>query len=509
MGSSAAAPAVEPTVPRWQPHDFAFPSKAVPDNPFRVSFTATVTQPDGKSWKTLGYYDGGGVWKLRVAPHLEGSWSLVTHSAVADLDGRRAAFVCVKNPNPRVHGGLRIDREHPRHFIWEDGQRFFLLGYECDWLWALDLQRPDAKATHAFLDGLAAHGFNYVILNAYAHDTSWRKGKTGDDDYGPPPLYAWAGTNEQPDHSRFNLDYWRHYDRVMQALSERGMIAHVMIKVYNKQVHWPAAGGFDDDQYFRWLVARYAAYPNVVWDFSKEAHNEKDLDYKRGRLRLLRGHDPYRRLLTVHDDNAAYDKGAYNELLDYRSDQQHSSWRQTLLAQRQQRTWPVVNVEFGYEHGPKGPADKTYRVAQPPEEVCRRAWEICLAGGHVVYYYTNTAWDVLRPQETPPGYAYFRNLRRFFEATGYWRLEPAEGVVSDGYCLADPGREYVVFLNRAKPLTLQLEKVAAPLPAQWYHPFTGKRAAAGRLGNGAAALQPPPDWGDGPVALHVGAAPSK
>ena len=80
----------------------------------------------------------------------------------------------------------------------------------------------------------------------------------------------------------------------------------------------------------------------------------------------------------------------------------------------------------------------TYRVAQAPEEVCRRAWEVCLAGGYGAYYYTYTAWDIVRPDDSPPGYRYFRQLREFFEHTGYWRMEPSDALVSEGYCLAEP-----------------------------------------------------------------------
>lgn len=93
-----------------------------------------------------------------------------------------------------------------------------------------------------------------------------------------------------------------------------------MIKVYNKKVCWPSKGSADDDLCFRNLIARYSGFPNVVWDFSKEAHNEKDLDYKTGRLRYVRQHDPFRRLITVHDDNPAYESGLYDQLVDYRSD---------------------------------------------------------------------------------------------------------------------------------------------------------------------------------------------
>jgi hypothetical protein len=493
---------------RWEPHDYGFPSPARPANPFLISFAATVKGPGGLEYKTPGFYDGNGIWKVRVTPTREGEWSVLSHSSVEDLDGREYYSVCVANTNPAVHGGLLVDRQHPHHFVCEDGTRHFLMGYECDWLWALDMGKPFLNTLEPFLDKLAASGFNHIILNAYAHDTGWRKGNTGADDFGPPPLYAWAGSNEQPDHTRFNLAYWRHYDRVIQALWQRGMTAHIMIKVYNKMVNWPAKGSAEDDLYFRWLIARYAAYPNVVWDFSKEAHNEKDLAYKLGRFRFLRENDPYHRLITNHDDDAAYESGAYDGLLDFRSDQQHNKWHQTILAQRQRHQWPAVNVEFGYEHGPGGLADYTYNVVQTPEEVCRRAWEIYMAGGYGAYYYTYTAWDVIRPEDTPPGYAYFKNLRAFFEKTGYWLLEPADRLVSDGFCLANPAKEYVVFLNSPKPFTLRLENITDRLPAQWVHPFSGVASDAGHLGNGVNELKPPEGWGEGPLVLHVGSSPA-
>ena len=494
-------------VSRWEPYDCAFRSSTRHANPFGVRFTARVRGPEGRAFTMPGFYDGGGVWRVRVSPTTEGRWTLRTRSDDPQLDGRRAELECVANTNQRVHGGLRVDPEHPHHFIFEDGTRYFLMGYECDWLWALDMGKPELTTLEPFLDTLAAHGFNHVILNAYAHDCPWRKGTTGPDDFGPPPKYAWRGSNARPDHSRFNLAYWRHYDRVIAALHRRGIVAHVMIKVYNKMVNWPLPASPDDDRYFRWLIARYAAFPNVVWDFSKEANNEPSIRYKRGRLRFLRKHDPYRRLLTVHDDSRTYDAGHYGDLLDFRSDQQHRDWHAVLLRQRKQNAWPVVNVEFGYEHGPDGPDDLTYRVGQPPEEVARRAWEICLAGGYTAYYYTYTAWDVIRPGHVPPGYACFRRLRDVFEGTRYWRLKPSDRLVTAGHCLADPGREYVVFLDQPQPFTLRLRRSSAPLAGEWLQPLTGERRRAQALRSGSVTLTPPRAWPAGPVVLHVGSRP--
>ncbi len=263
------------------------------------------------------------------------------------------------------------------------------------------------------------------------------------------------------------------------------------------------SGSAEEDLFFRSVIARYAAYPNVVWDYAKEAQRQNNLNQKLARLRFIKENDPYQRLRTIHDDTPSNLEGHYDDLLDYRTDQHHRAWRQTILSQRERRSWPVINAEFGYEHGPEGPDDVTYRVAQSPEEVVRRAWEISLAGGYGAYYYTYTAWDVIRTEDTPPGYGYFRNLRDFFEGTSYWRMEPTEGLVSSGYCLAEKGREYVVFLNNAEPFTLKLEQLQQPLSAEWYHPHTGERRPAGTLEEGTASLEPPAEWGDDPVALRA------
>ncbi len=481
-------------VPKWKPYDFSFKSNYSHENPFMVNFYASVKGPNNIEFELPGFYDGNGTWKIRISPTTEGEWSFVTHSDDPELNEKEISFLCVPNNDPNIHGGLLIDKEHPYHFIFEDGTRYFMMGYECDWLWALDI-----NTLEKFLDKIASYGFNNIILNAYAHDTGWCKGKTSEKDYGPPPMYAWEGTNEKPIHDRFNLDYWQHYDKVIESLYKRNITAHIMIKVYNKMVNWPSKGSHEDDMYFRWIISRYSAFPNVIWDFSKEANNEKDLDYKIDRLMFIKKNDPYRRLVTNHDDKAVYDSSAYNKILDFRSDQQHSDWHEKIISHRKQNVWPVVNVEFGYEHGPKGIDDKTYGVVQIPEEVCRRAWEICLAGGYIVYYYTYTAWDVIYPEDTPVGYSYFKNLIYFFSNTKYWLMEPADELVDYGYCLANRGFEYIIFINT--PNKIKFKEPNKALKARWFNPFTGKYIDANNKESGE--FEPPSEWGNIPMALHL------
>jgi hypothetical protein len=503
-------------VPCWQPHDFSFKAPTPPTNPFTVTFAATVTGPDGKSFTLPGFFDGDGTWKIRVSPTAEGKWSLVTQSDLPELHGQSAAFTGVKNPGPQAHGPLRVDAAHPHHFVFADGTRFFMQAYEYNWLWALDTDNPAQPTIRQTLDLIATHGFNYVLINSYAHDTSWRKGKTGPDDYGPPALFPWAGSNETPDHTRLNLAYWQHFDRLMTALHERGLQAHLYLKVYNKLVNWPAKGSAEEKLFFTTLVARYAAYPNLVWDFSKEAHNEKDLAYKQGWLKFLRATDPYGHLQTVHDDDLANDSGAYDALTDFRADQHHGiegkpgknanhtgGKYEKILFQRARHAWPVVNFESDYECGPGGLADKTFGGAHTPEATLRTLWEIALAGGYTGYYYTYTAWDVIRPLDQPKGYSYMKHFGAFWRATRYWRLQPTEKLVSAGWCLADPGKEYVVYQNQPAPFTMEITGAAAPLTGSWFHPFTGQSTPAGTFPNGTAQLSPPANWGVAPLVLHL------
>jgi hypothetical protein len=484
------------------PYDLTFKSKVIPANPFLVEFSAEMTNPKGLHLTLPGFYDGNGTWKVRFSAISQGRWQIVTHSSLSDLNGQKRELSC-GIATAIDHGQLLVDPGNRKHFIYEDGTHWFPVGYECNWLWAMDAEDDRLPIINKFLDKITSYGFNMILLNAYAYDTSWRIGKTGEDDYGPSALYPWAGDYQNPDFSRFDLHYWQHFDKVMEALNKKGIIAHIYLKVCNKKVNWPPNDSQEDDQYYRWIIARYAAYPNIIWDLAKEANYEKSVAYKTARLKYIRATDPYRHLLTVHTDFSTYDIGVYNDFVDFRTDQYQKDVHQTMLKNLGQNNWPVMNVESGYESGPKGLQDKTYSSAQSPEECARRIWEIQLAGGYNAYYYTYTAWDVIRPDDNPPGYVYLKNFTDFFKTTRYWLLKNNDALVSKGYCLADDGKEYIVYQNDDNPFTLNLAGVKARLKAKWYQAFTGQYLEAGELNNGLITFSPPATLGKGPMVLHI------
>lgn len=78
------------------------------------------------------------------------------------------------------------------------------------------------------------------------------------------------------------------------------------------------------------------------------------------------------------------------------------------------------------------------------EDMIHRAWEVCMAGAYVCYYYSYTAWDVIDPSWVPRGYGYFRVLYRFFTGLAWWTLAPAhQRCIWHGRCLEN--EESIIF----------------------------------------------------------------
>jgi len=80
-------------------------------------------------------------------------------------------------------------------------------------------------------------------------------------------------------------------------------------------------------------------------------------------------------------------------------------------------------------------------------------------------------------------------------------LMPREELASSQYCLASPGRQYVVYLPEGGEVELDLSDASPPLTVEWLEPSTGKsHAGESAAGGGKCRLRPP--W-SGPAVLLV------
>ena len=186
------------------------------------------------------------------------------------------------------------------------------------------------------------------------------------------------------------------------------------------------------------------------------------------------------------------------------TDQNHRDLASTLLAQRSAFACPVLNEEFAYECGPGGLEDRTYSRSQHARGA-RPAHPGRWSAGAATpgYYYAYTAWDVLRPEDEPPGYALHQRLADFMREGEWWTLAPYPGIAPSNTargarCLANPGAEYLVFCEAGGNATVTLPGAgerAQGMRCDWLQPLTGERARTTETLGPRAQLRPP--WGQG------------
>jgi hypothetical protein len=83
-----------------------------------------------------------------------------------------------------------------------------------------------------------------------------------------------------------------------------------------------------------------------------------------------------------------------------------------------------------------------------------------------------------------PGYVASRKAmgftRRFAERMNLAKMAPRPELASSGFCLADPGAEYLIYsMNTAKPLTVLL--IVGTYDYEYFDPKQGEERARGQI----------------------------
>ena len=303
VGSSYSQTTLETS--KWEVIDLTFNVEETVDKPFQLELSCAFTAPDGATITVPGFYNGPSEWLVRFNPNQTGSWQAISQSPMKKLNGIKYT-INVTPAKPGNHGSVRISDENPQKLCYEDGAPYNTIAFECDWLFALDYSNPDLPKTKQLIEAVQSNGFNQIIMNVYAYDVGWEQGKNIDPKYefgSRKDIFPYLGYNSNPDHSALNIAFFKHFDKVIDLLEANGIVSHLMIYVWNKQVNWPDADSEADNLYFDYVVKRYQAKNNILWDISKEAlgYGHDDIHYITERIKRLRKLDAYDRLVTVHD----------------------------------------------------------------------------------------------------------------------------------------------------------------------------------------------------------------
>ena len=176
---------------------------------------------------------------------------------------------------------------------------------------------------------------------------------------------------------------------------------------------------------------------------------------------------------------------------------------QWMLNQRQQqaqagRIIPQLNEEYGYEdHYPRWVPYK--EPAASADANRRTAWEIAMAGcyqttgetakrGTGIAPDTGGGWVNGRGDDSMVMLKGYTHIVNFFTSFEWWKTDPHDELVNNGaLCLAEMGKQYVVYLPHGGSVTVRLKP--GRYDVQWFNPRTGTYSSVART-NGPTWTSP-------------------
>jgi hypothetical protein len=212
-------------------------------------------------------------------------------------------------------------------------------------------------------------------------------------------LNPWVARNpasvEQPefDVTRFNVEYWQKWERLLQHARSKDMAVSVIFYVDGRRpgvdpFGKTAMGGVDEQRYYRYAIARLAPFCNVMWDLANEYRLFRDDPWAEKMGAFVRSCDPYDHLTSTHGHgDFRFGKSPWADFAMYQSWDEYGGYAYMLknreLQAKTGRLIPQVNEEYGYEdHYPQGWGSNRKAPARSAETRARLAWEMYLAGGY-------------------------------------------------------------------------------------------------------------------------------
>ena len=429
--------------------EIAFQAAHGHPDPFKsLDFDVLIADPAGTQHTVPGFWAGNDIWKVRYASPLEGTHRYRTQCSAADdpglqgVEGQIEVKPC-SGQNPLLrHGPIRVAADH-RHFEHADGTPFFWLG---DTWWKGLCQRIPWEGFQQLTADRKAKGFTVVQIVAGPYPDE------------PPFDPRWAnegGMPYDPDYVQVNPGYFNYADRRIEHLVAAGIVPAI---VGGWGWHMPSVGVEKMSRHWRYLVARYGAYP-VIWIIGGEAAGEQWTEVAR-RVRKL---DPYHHLTTLHPHQSGRRSVTDETVVDFDMLQTgHGVWGAAIdgwgsasntiakltASYSKQPAMPVLVGEVAYEGHMMGNRQDLQRFM---------FWSCVLsgAGGHT--YGAGGIWqmnsETVRGAEyefTPwseamhlPGSTQLGAAKKLLEAYPWWRFQPhPEWVEPHSTALCEPHAEW-------------------------------------------------------------------
>ena len=279
-----------------------------------AELSATVTGAEGRRWELPAFWRGGATFSARFAAPAAGRYRVSVPGASDELEippyaGGSALY---------RHGRLRVG-EGGRTFAHADGTPFLWLADT--WWMGLTTRLDWPSGFHALLHDRVAKGFNAVQIVAGPLPDYCATTRTWDPGHCNEAGWPWverpgrdpAAWPTPADFLHPNPAFYDLADQRIAALCEAGVVPCI-VSMWGYFL--PFMGAANVQRHWRYLAARYAAYP-VAWCLAGEvlmptyalhgAHGDVGKEHVAQQregwtaaARDLRGCDPFGNLISAH-----------------------------------------------------------------------------------------------------------------------------------------------------------------------------------------------------------------
>jgi hypothetical protein len=499
--------------------EWSFTSSGAHSDPFNeVELDVIFTGPDGREQRVPAFWGGEREWRVRFSTPDPGVYSFRTVCSDAADSGLhdKTGELRVKpyeGDNPLFkHGPLRV-AENRRYLEHRDGTPFFWLGDT--WWMALTWRLGWPDDMQALTADRKAKGFTLIHMVAGLYPDMGAFDRNGANE---------GGQSWEPEWARINPAYFDAADRKVQWLVRSGLTP-MLVGAWAYYLPW--LGMEKMKRHWRYLVARYGAYP-VVWCLAGElampwylTPREDSARVSKWQMegwteiaRYLRAIDPYPRPLSSHCSGKGSDELLDASLLDFDMIQTgHGGFTTAVNAARKVNEAvasstrpPVINSEVCYE-GILGVG------WQDIQRFC--FWTTLLSGAPGFSYGANGVWQFNLPgdptgpsphgmtwgdvpwQEASrlPGGAQVGRSKRLLDELPWHRMAPHQEWIDPAagpddwfrpYAAGSPGEFRIVYFpsaigpwHRPRPTVRCLNDGA--YKAFWFDPVTGNRETIGAV----------------------------
>ena len=294
------------TVERWDAVEIVLQGPAE-GNPFVEQRLQGTFAGKNETVTVDGFYDGGGVYKVRFMPSFVGEYRYETTGSFPQA--RTAGSFTVTPAGEGNHGPVRVAETY--HFAYEDGTPYYSVG-------TTTVERCVViDQTLKELDRGCFNKLRFCVFpKHYIHN------------FKDPQTFPYVGTpvdasglteenftyqadfsGNSWDFTRFNPEHFRRVERAILQLRDRGIEADLIVMHPYDRWGFSQMTREQDDLYWKYCIARFAAYRNLWWSLANEYDlmKAKTLEDWERYAGLLCEKDPYNHLRSVHNCMAFYD----------------------------------------------------------------------------------------------------------------------------------------------------------------------------------------------------------